>query len=176
MEQQTQRQLFLLLSFKGTNYHGFQVQENAVTIASTVQDAVEKVFHKRLDIKGCSRTDAGVHANAFGLTLKTDQAIPCDALVRAMNVNLPADIAVFDCYEVPLDFHPRYSCKGKQYVYKIWNCSVRNPFLTDQLYHFKYPLDVNLMDQAAKAFLGEHDFSAFCSSGSSVQDLSLINI
>ena len=99
MEQQTQRQLFLLLSFKGTNYHGFQVQENAVTIASTVQDAVEKVFHKRLDIKGCSRTDAGVHANAFGLTLKTDQAIPCDALVRAMNVNLPADIAVFDCYE-----------------------------------------------------------------------------
>ena len=105
------RQLLLTLRYRGTNYHGFQVQKNARTVASTVQDAVERVFGARLDVKGCSRTDAGVHANCFALTLRTGSLIPCDALVRAMNVNLPEDIAVTACREVADDFHPRY-CSG----------------------------------------------------------------
>ena len=88
------RHLLLTLRYRGTNYHGFQVQQNALSVAQVVQDAVEAVFGARLDVKGCSRTDAGVHANSFALTLRTESGIPCDAVVRAMNVRLPEDIAV----------------------------------------------------------------------------------
>lgn len=164
------RHLLLTLRYRGTNYHGFQVQQNARSVAQVVQDAVEAVFGARLDIKGCSRTDAGVHANRFALTLRTGSAIPCDAAVRAMNVHLPDDIAVTDCREAAEDFHPRYSCTGKRYLYKIYNSPVRDPFLTDLALHWQYPLDEKRMDAAAREFLGTHDFAAFCSAGGSVED------
>ena len=101
------RHLLLTLRYRGTNYHGFQVQQNALSVAQVVQDAVEAVFGARLDVKGCSRTDAGVHANRFALALRTESGIPCDAVVRAMNVRLPEDIAVTGCREVPEEFPPR---------------------------------------------------------------------
>ena len=164
------RHLLLTIRYRGTRYHGYQVQKNALSVAQVVQDAVEQVFGERLPIKGCSRTDAGVHANRFALTLRTQRGIPCGAVVRAMNVHLPQDIAVLDCREVPEDFHPRYSCTGKRYLYRIWNSPVRNPFLADLALHWPYPLDVAQMDAAARGFLGTHDFSAFCSAGSSVED------
>ncbi|WP_302779605.1 tRNA pseudouridine(38-40) synthase TruA [Anaerotruncus colihominis] len=164
------RHLLLTIRYRGTRYHGYQVQQNAVTVAQTVQDAVERVFGERLPVKGCSRTDAGVHANCFVLTLRTVSVIACDAVVRAMNVHLPDDIAVTGCREVPDDFHPRYDCKGKRYLYRIYNGAVRDPFSTDLALFWKYPLDERLMDAAAQSFVGTHDFAAFCSSGSSVQD------
>ena len=108
------RHLLLTIQYRGTRYHGFQVQKNALSVAQVLQDAVERVFGERLDVKGCSRTDAGVHANRFALTLRTNAAISCPAVTRALNVNLPDDIAVLGCREVPEDFHPRYSCKGKR--------------------------------------------------------------
>ena len=164
------RQLLLTLRYRGTNYHGFQVQKNARTVASTVQDAVERVFGARLDVKGCSRTDAGVHANCFALTLRTGSLIPCVALVRAMNVNLPEDIAVTACREVADDFHPRYSCTGKRYLYRIHNSPLKDPFGADLALQWKYPLDEKRMHLAAQGFCGTHDFAAFCSAGSSVKD------
>ena len=164
------RHLLLTLRYRGTNYHGFQVQQNALSVAQVVQDAVEAVFGARLDVKGCSRTDAGVHANSFALTLRTESGIPCDAVVRAMNVRLPEDIAVTGCREVPEEFHPRYSCTGKRYLYKIYNSPVRDPFLSGLALHWKYPLDENAMDAAARQFIGTHDFAAFCSAGGSVED------
>lgn len=165
-----ERHLLMIVRYRGTNYHGFQVQQNKVTVAQVLQDAVEQVFKSRLPIKGSSRTDAGVHANAFPVTLHTTSSIPCEALVRAMNVHLPQDVAVLSCREVSPEFHPRYDCVGKRYLYKIWNSPVKNPFLADLALYHKYPMDVEAMDQAAQGFLGTHDFKAFCSAGSKVED------
>ena len=164
------RHLLLTLQYCGTRYHGFQVQKNARSVAETVQDAVERVFEGRLDIKGCSRTDAGVHANRFALTLRTSRTIPCDAVVRAMNVSLPPDIAVLACREVASDFHPRYSCLGKRYLYRIWNAPHKNAFLEGLALHYPYPLDEARMDTLARVFEGTHDFRGFCSAGGSVTD------
>ena len=135
-------------------------------MAQTMQDAVERVLHVREAITGCSRTDAGVHANSFYFHMKTQKRIPCENLIKALNCALPGDIAVLSCKEVPLDFHARYSCKGKEYVYKLWNAPVKNPFLEHLAVFYPYPIDAEMLDQAAKAFVGTHDFKAFCAAGS----------
>ncbi len=166
----SERQLLLTVQYRGTNYHGYQVQPNGVTVAQVLQDAIERIFKNRLDIKGCSRTDAGVHANGFRASFRTVSNISCDAVVRAMNVNLPDDVAVSNCQEVPLSFHPRYDCTGKRYLYQIYNSPVKNPFLTDLALFHKYPLDEDKMDKAAQCFVGTHDFRAFCSSSSKIED------
>lgn len=160
----------LTLQFNGYRYHGFQVQKNAITITEVVQNAIEKVFKKRYDIKGCSRTDAMVHANMYCITFFTEQQIPCERVVIALNMHLPPDIAVINCKEVEKDFHPRYSCKGKRYIYKIHNSRIKEPFLYHLVYEYPYPLDDALLNNASKAFIGTHDFAAFCSSGSKVVD------
>ncbi len=164
------RNLLLTLRFVGTNYCGFQVQKNGVTVAQRLQDAIEAVFGQRLLIKGCSRTDAMVHAYMFCVSFKTEKDIPCPAIIRALNANLPYDIAVYGCTEVPEGFHARYSCTGKEYLYKIDNGVSRDPFLHNLAYYYKHPLDVQVMDAAAKGVIGTCDFSAFCSAGSSVKD------
>lgn len=159
------RHLLLTIQYRGTAYHGFQVQANALAVAQVLQDAVERVFESRLDIKGCSRTDTGVHANRFALTLRTATGIPCDAVVRAMNIQLPLDIAVLACREVAEDFHPRYDCVGKRYIYKIWNAEVKNAFMSDLVLHCKYPLDHERMHAMAQELVGTYDFRAFCAAG-----------
>ena len=164
------KRLLLTIQYDGTAYHGWQVQANARSVQETFQDAVEKVFGERLDVKGCSRTDSGVHANRYCLTLDTDMAIGNDGVVMALNTQLPADIAVLCCREVPLDFHPRYSCTKKQYVYKIYNAPTRNPFWRNTAYYYRYPINVALLNEAAQAFLGTHDFAGFCSVKSDVED------
>lgn len=164
------RNLLLTLAFRGTAYHGFQVQANARTVCEVFQDAVQRVISRRCDVKGASRTDAGVHANGFALGMKIEEEIPCDALVRALNVHLPPDIAVLSCREVPADFHPRYMALGKRYLYKIWNAREKNPFLADLAYHVPKRIDAALANRAAGLFVGERDFSALCAAGGSVQD------
>ncbi|MBE6782473.1 MAG: tRNA pseudouridine(38-40) synthase TruA [Ruminococcaceae bacterium] len=164
------RNLLLEISYNGMNYHGWQVQANAVTIQEKLQDAIEVVFGNREDVKGCSRTDSGVHANVFCCNFKTDKNIPAEKVPDALNANLPCDISVKSCKEMPLGFHARYDCKGKEYVYKIWNSSTRNPFLDKLCYFYKYHLDEKLLSEEAKDFIGKHDFSAFCAAGSSVED------
>ncbi|MBR6790955.1 MAG: tRNA pseudouridine(38-40) synthase TruA [Oscillospiraceae bacterium] len=159
------RRLLFEISYAGTRYHGYQVQPNALSVAETLQDAVEKVFKRRENITGCSRTDTGVHANQFYLHMDTEQRIPVEAAVTALNNTLPDDICVRSCREVPADFHARYSVKWKEYVYCIWNHPVKNPFLNGMAMHYKYPLDAGLMDRCAKEFIGTHDFSGFRSSG-----------
>lgn len=164
------RHLLVYLRYRGTSYHGYQVQKNAVTVAQTVQDAVERVFGERLPIKGCSRTDTGVHANRFALTFFTDAEYPPETVVRALNASLPPDIAVLSCEAVAEDFHPRYSCRGKRYVYRIYNATIRDPFREGLALHVKYPLNVQMMDAAAREFIGTHDFSAFCGANGNVAD------
>lgn len=164
------RNLLMTIQYDGSAYHGWQVQSNALTVQEVFQNAVQKVFKSRLDVKGCSRTDSGVHANMYCVSFKTDMNIDCIGALRAMNTALPPDVAVIGCREVPDDFHPRYSCKSKEYVYKIYNGSIRNPFLQKYAFHYRYPLDAELMDREAQAFLGEHDFSGFCSARSDIED------
>jgi tRNA pseudouridine38-40 synthase len=156
------RNLLFTLCFDGAGYHGWQIQPNAVTVQQVLQEAIASVLHETPDLKGCSRTDAGVHAHMFCVSLHTERQIPCGRLVQAVNHFLPADVAVTGCREVPAAFHARYSCKGKQYVYKIWNAPVRNPFLRGRALHYWYPLDESLLQQAAQQYLGSHDFTSFC--------------
>lgn len=164
------RNLLLWLSYNGARYHGYQVQKNAVTVAGTFQPVLERILGESVDIKGCSRTDAGVHANNFAVSFKTHSSIPCASLVRALNVNLPPDIVAKACEERQSDFHARYSCRGKRYVYKVRNSEIRSAFEQNLVMLHRAPLDEQLLDCAAKAFVGRYDFSAFCSSGSSVDD------
>ena len=109
--------LLLTLRYDGTRYHGWQVQPNGVTVQQVMQDAVERLTGVRSGLTGCSRTDAGVHANMFCCTLDTACPLRGDKLAAALNAHLPADVAVYGCREVPADFHPRYMAAGKRYVY-----------------------------------------------------------
>lgn len=162
------RNLRLRLRFNGSAYHGWQIQANAVTVQGLVENAISGIFGGHHTVYGCSRTDAGVHANEFFCNFRTEKGIPCDAVVKALNANLPYDIAVTHCCEMPLDFHSRYSCSSKEYVYRIRNSPVRDPFSVTTAYHYRYPLDETLLDKTAKDYIGTHDFGAFCSSGCSV--------
>lgn len=164
------RNLLIEIKYDGSAYHGWQVQDNAVTVQEIFQNAVEKVFYERLDVKGCSRTDSGVHANMYCLTLKTDMNISEKGVLMALNTHLPKDIAVVSCKEVDDDFHPRYSCKSKEYIYKIYNGEIRNPFYADYALHYKYPIDAEYLNDEAQAFVGTYDYSGFCSSKSDVEN------
>jgi len=164
------RNLLLTIRFDGTAYHGWQVQENSITVQQTLQDAYERICGVRDNITGCSRTDSGVHANKYCCNIRTENNKACSELVSSLNAVLPQDIAVTDCREVPYDFHARYDCISKEYIYQIWNSPEKNPFLSKYSLHYKYPLDTEMLDRQAKDFIGTHDFAAFCASGSSVDE------
>lgn len=160
----------LTIQYVGTHYHGWQVQPNGITVQETLQNTIERVTGVRSAVTGCSRTDAGVHARRFYCTTAQPQRLTSKKFVQALNAVLPEDIAVLSCNEVSDTFHPRYSAVAKRYVYRIWNGAVRNPFEQGFSLHLRSPLDEARMNEVAQLFLGTHDFSAFCSVGSAVQD------
>ncbi|MCR4924893.1 MAG: tRNA pseudouridine(38-40) synthase TruA [Clostridiales bacterium] len=163
------RNILLTLKYDGTNYHGWQIQPNAITVQQVLQQAVKLIVKDTDNIIGCSRTDSGVHANMYCCNFKTESEIETEKLKDALNANIPDDIAVVSAVEVADDFHSRYDCKEKEYIYRIWNSAVINPFEYKYTLQYKYPLDEKLLDKASKAFLGEHDFKGFCSVGSTVE-------
>lgn len=156
------RNILLTISYDGSAYHGWQIQSNAITVQQVFQGALEKIIGSNFSVKGCSRTDSGVHANMYCINVTTDSPIPAERLKYAMNRFLPFDIVVLSGQDVPPDFHARYSCKGKEYIYKIWNGENRNPFLNGYALHYYYKLDEWQLNRASKNFIGEHDFSSFC--------------
>ena len=164
------RNLLIYLRFDGTNYHGWQVQENAVTVQQTLQDGIERVFGARLPVTGCSRTDAGVHAHMYACNFRTESVLPCEKVPPALNANLPDDVGVYACREVPQDFHARYSSTGKRYLYCIRNSALRDPFEIGRSAVVRFPLDAQRMHEAAQDFVGTHDFAAFAAAGGSVED------
>lgn len=164
------RNLALRLMYDGTDFHGWQVQPNGMTVQESLQDAVEKILGVREAVTGCSRTDAGVHANDFCCAIKTESDIDCYRFMGALNAVLPDSVAVKSCREMPLDFHPRYDCKSKRYLYRVWNSAAKNPFLKNYAYHYKNALDADFLNAQAQQFVGTYDFGGFCSSGSSVED------
>lgn len=164
------RKLKITIQYDGSSYHGWQVQKNAVSVQEVFQDAVEKVFLKRLDVTGCSRTDSFVHANMYVLTLETDMNISNEGVIMALNSKLPNDIAVIDCEECESDFHPRYSCKSKEYIYKLYNGKRPNAFLPKYAYYYRRSIDADYLNSQAQAYVGTFDYSGFCSAKSDVED------
>ena len=160
----------MLLSYDGTDYHGWQMQENAVTVQECVTKAAERIFSQKISVNGCSRTDSGVHANEFCCNFRFEGDRPEDKIILGMNSQLPEDIRVFGCEYVDPDFHARFDCKGKEYIYKVWNGKTGNPFMNRYSLFYPYDLDDVLLDRQAKAFIGRHDFAAFCAAGSIVKD------
>lgn len=156
------RNILVTIMYDGKNYHGWQVQNNASSVQEDFQEALYRVIGERPDIKGCSRTDAGVHANMYCISFHTEHTIPAERLPAALNRFLPESISAQSARDVEDDFHARYSCKGKEYIYRIYNGAVRNPFLVGYALHYWYSLDEKLMDSAAQYFLGRHDFTSFC--------------
>lgn len=162
----------LTLSYFGTAYNGFQVQPNGDTVQARLQTAAETIFASPCGVTGCSRTDSGVHANTYLAVIEEHgtSGITEDAVPRAMNTYLPADIAVKDSRAVPDSFAIRREVLGKEYVYRIWNAPIRNPFAADRAFFYPRPLSLERMNEAAHHFIGTHDFRAFMASGSDICD------
>ena len=159
----------LTLTYDGAGFHGWQVQKDKVTVQATLQDAIEAVCKKRLPVTGCSRTDAGVHAYEF--VCHTDKIdIPCDKIPAALNAHLPETVSVKKAQTVPEDFHARYSCLGKEYVYMISNAPYRDPFLNGRVMFCPKKLDEGVMHSSMQALVGRHDFKSFMAQGSKIED------
>jgi len=160
----------LTLSYVGTQYHGWQIQNNATSVQDTLQKALSQLYHIPISVQGCSRTDTGVHAKLFVCHFDACESIPMVKLPLALNALLPGDISAQFAQIVPNTFHARFSCKGKTYCYRVHNSRLRNPFEEYRSFFWSYPLDAMLMHREAQAFLGEHDFSAFMASGSEMEN------
>ena len=164
-----ERKLALTLCFDGAPYHGWQVQKGAPTVQKTVQNALEVIAGHPLPVTGCSRTDAGVHANMY-VCHTDDFGMAPEVAVRALNAHLPDSIAVTDARYVPYDFHARYSCVGKEYIYKIWNAPYRDPFSIGRTYFFPRPVDETSIAFVCDELCGRHDFRAFMAQGSKITE------
>ena len=171
--------LFLKIAFRGTAYRGYQVQNNAPTVQQMLNEVALRVFGFECDIVGCSRTDSGVHANEFCITVtqkgcsELNHSIPIEKIPLAFNALLPEDISVFSAEMVDESFHARYNVKYKEYVYRMWNGRNKNPFLFDTAYKLPLdvlPEDVFKMNEAAQHFVGTYDFTSFMAQGSKITD------
>lgn len=162
--------VLLRVAYDGTDYSGWQIQPNAVTIEGVLRDNLKDLFQCDIDVIGASRTDAGVHAMGNVAVFDVDTRIPAEKLAYALNARLPDDIRIQESRVVREDFHPRHIACIKTYEYHIWNSTFENP--KERLYaHFCYgDVDIDKMNQAAQYFIGEHDFTSFCSAGSQVLD------
>ena len=171
--------ILLYIAFLGTNYCGYQIQPNGITVQQRLNEATASLFGFDCDIVGCSRTDSGVHANCFCATVtkkgtgELNTSIPVDKIPLALANHLPNDISVFNAVEVENDFHPRYDVKYKEYVYRIWNRRERDPFAYDRTWHYPKPIDdtaLKKMNAAAKLFIGTHDFAAYMAADTKITD------
>ena len=159
------RNIALRLRYDGSRYHGWQVQKNDISVAQTLEEALSKVCGHPVRVVGCGRTDAGVHALRYCANFKTDCRIPTDRIPLAVNARLPGDIAVVAAVDAPDNFNAISSCIKKEYIYKIHNSNIRDPFWEKRVCFYPQHLDIELMQRAAKAFEGTHDFMAVRSVG-----------
>lgn len=162
------RRIKLVIEYDGSDFHGWQVQENAHSVQGEVERAIYKITGEKTRVTGASRTDTGVHA--FGQVAHFDTAskIPPDKFAVVLNTVLPPEVSVISSEEVPANFHARFSSCGKIYEYRVLNRPIRSPILAKRAWHIREPLDLEAMQLAAPKFIGKHDFSSFCASGHSV--------
>ncbi|MBE5888756.1 MAG: tRNA pseudouridine(38-40) synthase TruA [Lachnospiraceae bacterium] len=153
----------LVVAYDGTNYSGWQLQKNAVTIEQKLNEALTDLLGEEIVVTGASRTDAGVHSLGNVCVFDTDTRIPAEKICYALNSRLPEDIVVQDSCEVASDFHPRAGKSSKTYEYRVLNRTLPDPTRRRDTYFYHYDLDVDAMAKAASLLEGEHDFKSFCS-------------
>ena len=155
----------MIVEYEGTNYHGFQRQQNVRTVQEEIEKSVNKFTGEEIKINGAGRTDAGVHATGQVVAFNTGSVYGVNTFVGAVNHYLPEDISVKKVWEVSYNFHPRKDAISKVYTYSILNSEVPSPLKRKFVTMVKHRLDVDVMNEGAKLFLGEHDFKVFtCSS------------
>ena len=164
------KRVLLTIAYDGTDYHGWQVQPNGITVQEVLQKGLCELLGTKTGATGCSRTDSGVHAKQFCCHVDCDDNIPDDAFIRGLSAKLPSDIAVIDCKTVASDFHARYNALGKTYVYNILNSKIKDPFLERYYWRIERELDIDKMNEFCGKIVGKHDFYAFSSSGRTVED------
>ena len=172
--------ILLTISYDGTNYSGWQVQPNGLAVQQVVEDALEQLLGERVQVRSSGRTDAGVHARGMAAAITTNRDIPLRAFVEGTNRYLPSDIAILDAVAVPAGFRPIGDARAKHYRYTIHNSLIRSP--VDRLYswHVREPLDISAMTEAARYFVGNHDFAAFrasnCVARTTVRRVDAVNV
>jgi tRNA pseudouridine38-40 synthase len=155
------RNLKLILSYDGSDFSGWQVQPDAVTVQGTLASAIGRITGEKVLPQGSGRTDAGVHALAQVVTFVTESSVPAANFVKALNDILPASVRVLEVEETAADFHARKSARGKTYRYRIYRAGICPPFLARYVWHYPFPLDEPAMVPAAGLVVGEHDFTSF---------------
>lgn len=153
----------LVVAYEGTNYCGWQIQPNGITIEEVLNETLSSLLGEEITVTGASRTDAGVHSLGNVAVFETHTKMPAEKISFALNQRLPEDIVVQESCQVPEDFHPRFSKSRKTYEYRILNCRFRQPLERRTSYFYHYPLDVSAMQKAAAYLVGEHDFTSFAS-------------
>ena len=164
------RRIKLTVAYDGTAYCGWQVQPNGVTVEEVLNHALSELTGEQIRVTGASRTDAGVHAEGNVAVFDTESSIPPERIAYAVNRGLPEDIVVVKSEEVSEGWHPRYQDSVKTYEYHILNREMPDPMRRFTAFHVSYPLDPDLMREAAEYLKGEHDFKSFCSIHTDVKD------
>ena len=169
MKEIKERNIAFRLAYLGTAYHGWQYQNNAITVQQVLQQAIGKATGCQASLSGVGRTDAGVHARIYVANARMATSIPLDKLPLAISAYLPPDISVSRAVEVPWDFDARFQCQKKEYTYLIHNSRVRDPFYHNRAYFCPSRLDYDAMAEAAPYFEGKQDFAAVRSEGTPVR-------
>ena len=165
------RRIRIFVAYDGTNYCGWQIQPNGITIEEKLNKALNRLTGEDIRVIGASRTDSGVHALGNVAVFDTESPIPPERFSYALNQRLPEDIVVVKSDEVPLDWHPRYQDNiSKTYEYHIYNAQMPNPLKTRYCTFVSFPLDIGAMREGAKYLIGAHDFVSFCNVRTDVED------
>ncbi|MGN0152479.1 MAG: tRNA pseudouridine(38-40) synthase TruA [Wujia sp.] len=160
----------LIVAYDGTNYCGWQIQDNGITIEEVLNRELTRLLGEEIRIIGASRTDSGVHALGNVAVFDTNTRIPAEKISFALNQRLPDDIRITNSCQVPDDFHPRFCDTIKTYEYKIWNDRFPNPLVRLYSKFVYFNIDIGRMEQAAAYLVGEHDFKSFCSPRTQVEN------
>ena len=161
------RNIKLTIEYDGREYHGWQKQPNRLNIQGEIEQAIQKVTGKTVELIGSGRTDAGVHAFGQVANFKIDTDFPIEKMAIAVNSQLKRSIRIQKAEEVEENFHSRYSCHKKTYAYIIDNSEQGSAIYRNLTYHIPQPLKLEAMQKAAEFLKGEHDFTSFKSSGTS---------
>ena len=155
----------LTIEYDGTNYHGWQIQPDTVTIQGVIQDALTKITKIPVQIAGAGRTDSGVHATGQVANFHTLSQMPPIAFQKALNSTLPRDVVITDVEEVSPDFHARFSAVRRVYRYTILNREYPDAFLQNTAYFVPKPINIDQADAICQSLVGIRDFSSFQRTG-----------
>lgn len=158
----------LTIEYEGTNYSGWQKQENAITIQEKIEEAIEKLVGEKIKLIGSGRTDGKVHALGQVANFLTKSSIPGEKYKYALKFLLPDDITIIESEEVDLNFHARFDATKKRYKYIVYNGELPRAIYRNFSYHVPYNIDIDKMIEASRYLIGTHDFATFMATNSDV--------